>query len=363
MLDPGFQNFIKNYGKNGAFYRTNDNLSFLRQLQAQLIRMRREASDHGVQYYPDANCFVWSLTTGLMPLASYIKDHDTLEQGSSAKKPFERAEEYPHEVLAKLISERPDVPRFFVFLNVLNRLAPNAPITANDTVIVQRILDIANTNQHRSSTGCMPNVLLFTGTSVSIPPELRPVLSVYHDPGLSQDETRAVIDQFTNGLPTKFGKVDVSPEIEASLFGLPSYIVHNALQVALTATPSGGRMIDPQKINDFKLQVVRKGGHLELIMPSQTGLNALGGLDRFKDWVKVVGPCWTKQGQEAGLVPPKGLILLGIWGCGKSVAAKALASEWGLPMVRIDLGKLRSIWMGSSEANLHEALEIIGGIC
>ncbi len=84
----------------------------------------------------------------------------------------------------------------------------------------------------------------------------------------------------------------------------------------------------------------------------------VGGMARLKDWLEVRKAVFTTRTSTAGLDPPKGLLLLGVQGCGKSLIAKATAGIFGVPLLRLDFGALYTKWYGESEKNLREALKM-----
>lgn len=84
---------------------------------------------------------------------------------------------------------------------------------------------------------------------------------------------------------------------------------------------------------------------------------ALGGLGSLKDWLRRFRVGFGERARELGLHPPRGVLLVGVQGCGKSLAAKAIAREWGLPLARLDPSRLFDKYVGESERNLRTALE------
>jgi SpoVK/Ycf46/Vps4 family AAA+-type ATPase len=73
-------------------------------------------------------------------------------------------------------------------------------------------------------------------------------------------------------------------------------------------------------------------------------------------------PAWSKAGRDFGLEPPKGVLAVGVWGTGKSLSIKALGNAWGLPIIQLELGRLRSSAVGQSEANVYRATRIIESV-
>ncbi len=105
-----------------------------------------------------------------------------------------------------------------------------------------------------------------------------------------------------------------------------------------------------------KQQIVRKAGVLEFCTP-EVGFGDVGGLENLKDWFAERREAFSPRGARFGLSPPKGVVLAGVPGCGKSLSAKALAREWGTPLLRLDMGRIRGSYVGESEARLRAALQ------
>jgi|GEM_PF-261040 len=106
----------------------------------------------------------------------------------------------------------------------------------------------------------------------------------------------------------------------------------------------------------LKAQAINKSGLLELVTRRPT-LASIGGLDVMKDWLVKRRSAFTKKAREYGLPSPNGLLIIGIAGCGKSQTAKATAEVFGVPLLRLDAGKLFAGLVGGSEANLRSAIQ------
>jgi SpoVK/Ycf46/Vps4 family AAA+-type ATPase len=106
-----------------------------------------------------------------------------------------------------------------------------------------------------------------------------------------------------------------------------------------------------------KKQLIRRNGILEFMEEDET-LEAVGGLDELKHWLKQRSNAFTERAREYGLPQPKGMLILGVPGCGKSLIAKTTSRLWGLPLLRLDMGRVYDGSMvGRSEANLRNALK------
>ena len=114
---------------------------------------------------------------------------------------------------------------------------------------------------------------------------------------------------------------------------------------------------DIRLVLDEKRQVIRKSGLLEFVGVEQQ-LAHVGGLDELKGWLTGRIGAFGEPARKFGLPAPKGLLLLGVQGCGKSLTAKAVASHWALPLLRLDVGRIFSSLIGSSEENLRKAIRV-----
>jgi AAA+ superfamily predicted ATPase len=104
-----------------------------------------------------------------------------------------------------------------------------------------------------------------------------------------------------------------------------------------------------------KQQIVRKSGLLEYYQ-SEEGLEAVAGLEQLKQWLTTRGLAFGEKAAEFGLPAPRGVLLLGVQGCGKSLCAKAAANLWKMPLLRLDIGRMFGSLVGSSEENMRQAI-------
>ena len=106
-----------------------------------------------------------------------------------------------------------------------------------------------------------------------------------------------------------------------------------------------------------KKQLIRRNGILEYIEEDET-IDSVGGLEELKRWLKQRSNAFTERAREYGLPQPKGMLILGVPGCGKSLIAKTTSRLWGLPLLRLDMGRVYDGSMvGRSEQNLRNALK------
>jgi SpoVK/Ycf46/Vps4 family AAA+-type ATPase len=106
-----------------------------------------------------------------------------------------------------------------------------------------------------------------------------------------------------------------------------------------------------------KQQVIKKSGLLEYY-ESQEKFSDVAGLENLKQWLKKRSIAFTDRAKKFGLPAPRGVLLLGVQGCGKSLCAKAVSGLWGLPLLRFDVGRMFSSLVGSSEENIRRAIQV-----
>ena len=106
-----------------------------------------------------------------------------------------------------------------------------------------------------------------------------------------------------------------------------------------------------------KRQIIKKDGLLEYC-DTVEDISMVAGLDNLKTWLNKRSVAFTDKAKQFGLMPPRGVLLLGVQGCGKSLCAKAAASLWHVPLLRFDLGRMFSSLVGSSEENVRRAIQV-----
>lgn len=126
---------------------------------------------------------------------------------------------------------------------------------------------------------------------------------------------------------------------------------------ALTMVNDGKITInDLETILSEKMQIIKKTGILEFIN-SEYDINDIGGLENLKSWLQKRNNSWSESAKKYCMPSPKGVLITGVPGCGKSLTAKATSAIWQLPLLKLDFGKIFSGLVGSSEENMRKALK------
>lgn len=122
------------------------------------------------------------------------------------------------------------------------------------------------------------------------------------------------------------------------------------------------KKIDPVLVANEKKRVIARERVIEWYDPIPGGLDAVGGLENLKAWLKSRKSAYSPAARAYGLPAPKGTFLAGVSGCGKSLTAKAIATNWAVPLLKLDLNALKGKFVGESEGNLRKVFRVIEAI-
>lgn len=162
-----------------------------------------------------------------------------------------------------------------------------------------------------------------------------------------------------NGNAPGDGRNLMPAERDAILRALRGLTLHQARQAVTQCLVEDGTLsaADVQGILKRKVQTIKEGGLLEYY-PLEDNRFELGGFTALKAWLERAKVGFTAEARALNLTPPRGIMLVGVPGCGKSLAAKAIAREWQLPLLKLDAGRLFDKFIGESEKNFRKAIEM-----
>jgi len=145
-------------------------------------------------------------------------------------------------------------------------------------------------------------------------------------------------------------------QLARNLVGLPEEEALRALRKSILGRgKADAGLLDA--VLDTKRETLKTEGLIETVR-RDASFGDVAGLRRLREWIDKRKSALTVEGQRFGLVPPKGVLITGVQGCGKSLAARAIAGQWGYELARLDAGALYDKYVGESERRLHKALEL-----
>lgn len=204
--------------------------------------------------------------------------------------------------------------------------------------------------------------LIVVSPSAEVPPELSTIATVIDWPLPDRQEIAAILDAAISALPDEM-RATAAPNgsreaaIDAAI-GLSGDEASSCYAKSLVQS----RKIDPATVAREKKRVIARERVLEWIDPVPGGLDAIGGLRNFKAWLGQRASAYSPAARAYGLPAPKGVLLVGVPGCGKSLSAKCVPTAWTVPLLRVDLGALKSKFVGESESNLRKVFQVVAAL-
>lgn len=313
-----------------------EELSILIQAQYPLIYLvtsEEERAESAIAliatHKPEKRVFVWTLTRGIIEYGEGSPQHGTI--------PPQQAFEF---------AIRQKDPAIFVFKD----LHPFLQDGTGSAEVVRWIRDAI-----AAFKGTKKTIILMSPFQ-QIPIELEKEVAVLDFALPSMVELETVLSKQLMAVPGKPLETDVREKLVKAALGLTK---DEAEKVYRKASVTANRLTgeEVEIILSEKKQLIRRNGILEYIEDDGT-LASVGGLEELKHWLTQRSNAFTERARSYGLPQPKGMLILGVPGCGKSLIAKTTARLWGLPLLRLDMGRVYDgSTVGKSEANLRAALK------
>ncbi|MGF1536357.1 MAG: AAA family ATPase [Elainellaceae cyanobacterium] len=198
-------------------------------------------------------------------------------------------------------------------------------------------------------------VIILMSPVQQVPIELEKEVVVLDFPLPTLSELNQVLSRQLDQIKTRRISTEAREKLLKAALGLTR---DEAEKVYRKAQVTAGRLTDEEVdvVLSEKKQLIRRNGILDYIEEDET-INSVGGLAELKRWLQQRSNAFTEKAREYGLPQPKGMLILGVPGCGKSLIAKTTSRLWGLPLLRLDMGRVYDgSTVGRSEANLRNAL-------
>ncbi|MER5453829.1 AAA family ATPase [Micromonospora sp. NPDC002389] len=221
--------------------------------------------------------------------------------------------------------------------------------------VVRRLRDVAAAFK----SGAVPRTLILVSPVLRIPVELEKDVTIVDFPLPSETEIRQVLEAIIHANSAD-GRIQIALDelgrerFAKAALGLTLHEAENAFARAMVNDGVlDGRDLDV--VHEEKRQTVRKSGLLEFV-EADVNLADVGGLENLKRWLAKRDGSWLAEAAAYGLPAPRGVLITGVPGCGKSLTAKAIAAAWELPLLRLDVGRVFAGLVGSSEQNMRTAI-------
>ena len=302
------------------------------------VKFIKEIVTNKLQIKVPREVFIWTQAAGLKT------EERNISNISSPLKLIEYIEKYEKDSLFILYD-------FHVFFGNKQRPADNTVIRA-----LRDLIPVLKTNSVRKN-------IIFISPELIIPDSLQKDIAIFDFPLPSMEEIKIRLNKMINANK----KIDTSSLTEEdkdklckAALGLTMQEAENAFALAMVQ----GNDLSVKDINIIlseKMQVIRKTGMLEYVQ-SNLGIDDIGGLDNLKKWLVKRSDSWSERAKKYCIPAPKGVLITGIPGCGKSITAKAMSSIWQLPLLRLDIGKIFSGIVGSSEENMRKAIATVEAV-
>ena len=228
------------------------------------------------------------------------------------------------------------------------------PYTEKNAPVVRELRNLTRELKRSKKT------IILTSVALELPEELKEEVTVIDFPLPNVQE----IDSLISHVVEKPQQLQVSglarEQLVKACQGLSRARIGRVLAKALAAKQQINES-DIDGVLEEKQQAIRQTGILEFFN-SRESLKSVGGLENLKQWVKMRQDAFTDEARRYGIPNPKGVLLVGIQGTGKSLSAKTIASEWRLPLLRLDTGRLFGGIVGESESRVRQMIQLAEAI-
>ena len=261
------------------------------------------------------------------------------------------------EALDVLFEDRAEISNHIIVLEDVTQRVEDDP--ESEAEVSSRLRHFAEIMELDEENGGMDNAMIVLLAPIArIPREIEPYVTLMSEDILGVEEIKDKIVAFLATNDERPPVEELLVELARALCGLAEIEITNTLSLAYT---DGGDIDrgDLPLIRAQKQQMIKKSGLLEMVEANER-MEDIGGLEELKQWLldKAVVFKDAERARKYGVEIPKGVLIAGMPGCGKSLTAKAAARAFGLPLMRMDMGRLMGKYVGESEGNMHRALTL-----
>lgn len=281
--------------------------------------------------------FEWSCSTGIIPAGTSIQ----------SQKHRSQATRDPVAALDQVIEQVE--PAIFLFKDL------HPFLTRQNHSVIRKLKDIALHLKNSFKT------IILVAPVLELPTEIEKEITVLNFPLPDRETLNGLLNRIVADVaPMKQVRVDLEGTARERLIQAALGLTLNEAENVFAKIIVRDQRLSGDDVNEVmaeKQQIIRKSGLLEYCQAAETFGN-VGGLAVLKDWLNKRSRAFAAEARAFGLPPPRGILLLGVQGCGKSLCAKAVSKQWQLPLLRFDMGRMFGSFIGSSEENIRRAIAV-----
>lgn len=289
---------------------------------------------------------VWTVTSGLRDATSGNSAASVGPKGKQVLDPVDAL---------NVVMEHKD-PAIYLFHDLNPFLRPEHPC---NRATIRKVRDVARAlaDSYKTLVICSP--------LMEFAPELQKDITVVDYPLPGAAEIGGLLDKIIDDVAEHASlKVDLDDAGREGLIRAAGGLTLQEAENVLAKTLVNDGTLDGKDVSTVfaeKQQIIKKSGLLEYCETSD-GLDDVGGLSELKAWLVRRSLAFSEKARTFGLPAPKGVLLVGVQGCGKSLCAKAVSRAWNMPLLRFDMGRMFSSLVGSSEQNIRRAIAVAESI-
>jgi ATP-dependent 26S proteasome regulatory subunit len=281
--------------------------------------------------------FEWSYSTGIVPAGTSIQSQK--HRNAATKDPLMALDQVIEQV----------EPAIFIFKDF------HPFLTKNNFAVTRKLKEIALHLKNSFKT------IVLVSPVLEIPTELEKEITVLNFPLPGRDDLSGLLDKIIEDVKQfKQVKIDLDAAGRERLLQAALGLTLGEAENVFAKIIVKDERLSGEDVNEVfaeKQQIIRKSGLLEYYATNES-FTQVGGLGVLKEWLNKRAIAFTAEARAFGLPAPKGILMLGVQGCGKSLSAKAVSTLWQLPLLRFDMGRMFGSLVGSSEENVRRAIAV-----
>ena len=281
--------------------------------------------------------FEWSYSTGIVPAGTSIQSQK--HRNAATKDPLMALDQVIEQV----------EPAIFIFKDF------HPFLTRNNFAVIRKLKEIALHLKNSFKT------IILVSPTMEIPTELEKEITLLSFPLPSREDLNVLLEKILEDVKQfKQVRIDLDDSGRERLLQAALGLTLGEAENVFAKIIVKDERLSAEDVNEVfaeKQQIIRKSGLLEYCATNEAFSN-IGGMAMLKEWLHKRSLAFSREARNFGLPAPKGILMLGVQGCGKSLCAKAVSTQWQLPLLRFDMGRMFGSFVGSSEENVRRAIAV-----